>query len=156
VKGLQQALGASSQVVADTVELLNKPKHQGEKLPEGVPEMMMPLQEVMTAKDFDATIKKHPGVNMIVSLIGLPRDRRKMKLWKEKDRPKVVIIGAYGNLAGMIKAGYISAVTISKPKADYEAAYPGSPEEAFKLRYILVTSKNIDEINKKYKKILSM
>jgi hypothetical protein len=155
VEGLKKGLGQGAEVAVDTIEIpgAKKPKS---KTPDDMPEMMMPLMDTMTAKDFDRTVSNYPNAKVIVSLVGLPRDKSKMKLWKKKNAPKVALLNAYGNLAGLIHAGLICAVTVSKPKADYESPYPGTPKAAFDMRYILVTTKNIEELKAKNKKLLSM
>ena len=155
VEGLKTGIGAGADVVVDTIEIPSAKKANANQDP-NMPDMMMPLMETMTAKDFDRTLANYPNAKVIVSLVGLPRNKSKMKLWKQKDGPKVALMNAYGNLAGLVKAGLICAVTVSKPKADYESPYPGSPKEAFNMRYILVTTKNIDELKAKNKKLLSM
>ncbi len=152
--------GTGGEVVVDTVETAASrkaaaaPAPKGpDGMPGGMPEMTMPLQETMTAKDFDAAVAKHPDAKVVVSLIGLPRDASRLKIW---GKTKIAIINAYGRLAGLIEKGWIPAVTISKPKANYEAAYPGDPQKGFELRYILVTSKNIKSLPKKVQQMLSM
>ncbi len=152
VEGLKKGLGAGTEVVVDTIETpgVKKPVEQDPNMPE----MTMPLMDTMTAKDFDRAVAKYPNAKVVVSLVGLPRNKSQMKLWKKG--PVIALLNAYGNLANLIKAGKICAVTVSKPKADYEADYPGTPKAAFELRYILVTTKNIEQLKDKVKKLLSM
>ena len=142
---LKEGMG-SDKVKAVALEILNKPKR-----PKGMPEdmTMMPMMELMTSKDFDATINNNKQCNVIVSVIGLPRDAGKMKLWRmKKDRPKLILIG--GGMGGSIKLGpaiakdMISAVVVISPKAKFdEEGAPSDYNEAFKKRYILVDKKNV-------------
>lgn len=153
VDALKKGIGQGADVVVDTVEIPGAKKPTGDP---NMPDMMMPLMDTMTAKDFDRAVAKYPGAKVVVTLIGLPHDKSRMKLWRQKNGPKIAMLNAYGDLANLIKAGLICAVTVSKPKADYEAEYPGTPEKAFALRYILVTTKNIAALQQKNKKLLSM
>ncbi|MCF6176163.1 MAG: hypothetical protein L3J71_10390 [Victivallaceae bacterium] len=155
VDGLKEGIGAGADVAVDTIEIPGAKKPTDQEDP-NMPDMMMPLMDTMTAKDFDRTVANYPNAKVIVSLVGLPRDKSRMKLWKQKNGPKIALLNAYGNLANLVKAGMICAVTVSKPKADYESAYPGTPQAAFDMRYILVTTKNIAELKAKNKKLLSM
>jgi hypothetical protein len=148
IDALKKGMG-SDKVTAVALELLNKPKR-----PEGMPEdmPMMPMMEMMTSKDFDATLNAHPGNNVIISVIGLPRDAKNMRLWRmSKDkRPKVILIG--GGMGGSIKLapavkqGMISAVVVISPKAKFDdEGAPSDFKEAFKKRYILVDKDNVEK-----------
>lgn len=147
VDGLKEGLGAGADVVVDTVTIPGQ-KAANPEMPE-----MMPLMDTMTAKDFDAAVDSHPDCKVIVSMIGLPRDMARMKLWKQKDAPKVALFSAYGNLKALIARGMVVAVTMAKPKADYESSYPGDAQEAFDMRYVLVTTQNIESVLGKYKNL---
>ena len=155
VEGLKEGIGAGAEVQVDTIEIPGAKKPKVSEDPD-MPDMdmMMPLMDTMTARDFDRTVAKYPDVKVIVSLVGLPRNKSKLKLWKKG--PKIALLNGYGNLANLVKAGKICAVTVSKPKADYESAYPGTAKEAFEMRYILVTPKNIVQLKEKSPKLLSM
>lgn len=106
---------------------------------------------VFTSTQFDQLVKMHPECNLIVSLIGLPKDFLKMALWTmtPEKRPKLVL--GFANvfeLKNAIKTDYISAAMI------YNSAYrPSSGEtvpddltEAFNRRYQLISKGNIDPI----------
>lgn len=108
-----------------------------------------------TSRDFDAIINANSSTNVIVSVIGLPGDSDKMKLWKmqEPKRPKLIIINSSINnlikLGSAIKKGMVSAVVIINPKAKLIAeASPSKLEDAFKKRYILVDKNNLAENEK--------
>ncbi len=145
---LQDALKSSSKanVVVDTVTLANPPK-----APEGSPpELMMdmPLFELMTAADFDNAIKKYSDCGVVVTTIGLPRDAAKMKLWTDSNRPALILLGGgvVPGLGSAIKAGKIDAAVIVSPDAKFtEDNPPSDPQEAFDMRYVLVTKGNADE-----------
>ncbi|MCK4983770.1 MAG: hypothetical protein KAS17_12645 [Victivallaceae bacterium] len=98
-----------------------------------------------TSRDFDGVIGANSSTNVIVSVIGLPRDAGKMKLWKmpEAKRPELILINRNINdlikLGPAIKKGMVSAVVIINPKAKLVTeALPSKFEDAFKKRYILV------------------
>ncbi len=148
IKGLKAGIGPNADIVVDTIET-SRTKQQGAK----ANNLMMPLMDTMTAKDFDRTAEKYPDAKVILSFVGLPRNKSRMKIWI--NGPKIALMNACGNLANLIKSGRICAVTISKPKADYRATYPGTPKEAFKLRYMLVTTKNIGKLKKQNPQLLS-
>ena len=147
ISALKEGMG-NNNVKVVAITLLNKPKR-----PKGMPKdmPMMPMMEMMTSKDFDATLSANNSQNVVISLIGLPRDASKMKLWRmpAATRPKLILIGSgMGSsikLGSAIKKGMISAIVmISKnAKFDDEGA-PSAFEDAFKKRYILIDKANLE------------
>ncbi len=148
IAALKKGMGSNS-VNAVALEILDKPKR-----PKGMPEdmPMMPMMEMMTSKDFDATLSANSSDNVVISVIGLPRDASKMKLWRmsKAKRPKLIFIGSgMGGsikLAPAIKQGMISAVVIISPKAKFDnKGAPSAFEDAFKKRYLLIDKNNLAE-----------
>ncbi|QSH42486.1 hypothetical protein P0136_02510 [Lentisphaerota bacterium ZTH] len=145
VEELQNAAGSKSVVKVDTVSI-GKNKTNAKNPP---PEVVdMPLYELMTPADFDLVINKHSDCNVVISLIGLPRNASKLSLWRkgEKSRPKLILVGP-NDMTGLDKAierNMISAVVIMNPLAKFsEEAPPADPEKTFKLRYLLIDRKNL-------------
>jgi hypothetical protein len=139
VEALGEGLGGKDKVVADTITVKASKDMQG---PDG--ELVMPLEEIMTAKDFDAAVAKHADCALIVSMIGLPRDKKKMKLWSQKDKHLAMLNANIFDQKGLIKAGKICAAVSFKPGVKFtEDPAPSDLEEAFKVRFLLITSKNI-------------
>jgi hypothetical protein len=149
IAALKEGMG-NDNVKAVALTILNKPKR-----PKGMPEdmPMMPMMEMMTSKDFDATLSANSSQNVVISVIGLPRDAKNMKLWRMKNAPKLILIG--GGMGGSIKLGpaikqgKISAVVTISPKAKFDdEGAPSAFEDAFKKRYILVDKSNLKENEK--------
>ena len=120
-------------------------------------EMMMPITEMIKADDINKLILKNKARNFIISLIGLPMDMGNLKIWSQfaedpKKAPRISIMnGDISMLYKPIKQGLIPAVVTHNPDAVYsEDAAPSDMQEAFNKRYILITTKNVDEIKKKY------
>ena len=148
ITALKEGMG-NNNVNAVALQILNKPAR-----PKGMPEdmPMMPMMEMMTSKDFDATISANSSDNVVISVIGLPRDASKMKLWKmnKAKRPKLILIG--GGMGGSIKLGpavkqgLISAVVVISPTAKFDdEGAPSAYEDAFKKRYILIDKDNLEK-----------
>jgi hypothetical protein len=146
IEALKEGMG-NNNVKAVVLTILNKPKR-----PKGMPEdmPMMPMTEMMTSKDFDATISENKEQNVIISVIGLPNDAAKMKLWKMPAgaRPKLILVGGgmggSVNLAPAIEKGMVSAVVTVSPQAKFdEEGAPSAFEDAFKKRYILIDKTNL-------------
>jgi hypothetical protein len=126
--------------------------------PAGMPEeegFVMPVEEMMTAKDFDALLAQHKDRKLVVSMIGLPRDAQKMTIWKMSDaeRPKIAIYnGDVHAMKGAIQQGYIVAVTSYKPGIKYsEDAPPSDVDKAFDMRYLLITPENVEKVANEHK-----
>ena len=152
VESLKDGLGMITPVEVDTLEM---PENKTGMMPEEME--MLPLEEMMTAKDFDKIIAKHPKCNLIVSMIGLPRDASTMKLWTQQSasRPALALLnGDVHSLKNAITAGFINAVVIYRPGVKFtEDACPEDPQEAFDQRFLIVTPKNIEELSQKYKNL---
>ena len=106
-----------------------------------------PIEERMKAKHFDATLAKHKDAGVVVSLIGIPQDARRMKAFSGKG-PVFFLLGTgMGTgkfVADQMKKGTIAGVVVPNPKADYEAKAPKDPAKAFAIRFVLVTKENLD------------
>jgi len=118
---------------------------------EQAPEMVIPIQEIMTAESVIAAISKYPNVTMIVSFIGLPRDFNNMDIWYEEDESKKIKVAIVGGeiyqLGPGIASGQIVAAVTYNPKAKFdESKAPSDPQAAFDKRYILITPENIEKI----------
>ena len=131
--------GSGGEVVIDTVELPDT----GEEMPE-------PISERMKAKDFEATIARNSDAKVVVSLIGLPRDLRNLKILnnnKSGKGPALILLNAdVPQLGQMIAAGMVTAAVTVSPKAVFnEEPAPSDEKAAFAVRYILVDKSNIAE-----------
>ncbi len=116
---------------------------------------MMPMNEMLKAKDYNDVINKHPDCNLIVSFIGLPMDVEELNVWTlpPEKRPKLGLINcAYHNLKNAIKSGVVVAVVGINPTAKFdEQPAPRDPKAAFERRYILITPENVVKISETYK-----
>ena len=148
LEALKEGMGKNN-VKAVALQILNKPKRPA-GMPEDMP--MIPVMEMMTSKDFDATIKANSDSNVIVSVIGLPRDASSMKLWSmsASTRPKLILVGSgmggSVKIGPAIKQGMISAIVTISPTAKFDdEGAPSAFEDAFKKRYILIDKDNVDK-----------
>lgn len=144
IKALADGLGGADKVVAATVSVKASKDMQG---PDG--ELVMPLEEVMTAKDYDAAIAKHPGCSIVVSMIGLPRNWGRLKILTDKKKHLALLNANIFEQAPKIYKGEICAAVSFKPGVKFtEDPAPSDPDKAFKLRYLLITPKNIVQMKK--------
>jgi len=151
IDGLKEGFGSAiTQITVKTPQI---------KKPKGAPEeMMMPLMEMVKAADFNKLIKQNKSCNLIISMIGLPMDMGALSIWKSfeenpKKTPRLSILnGDISMLAPAIKSGIIPAVVTHNPDARYtEDPAPEDLQAAFDVRYLLITTKNVGEVAKKYK-----
>ena len=107
------------------------------------------LEEVMTAADMDNLLAAHSDAGVISTTIGLPQKAKNMKYFSAKgDKPVMFLLssGISGNNLGKyIENGTIAGGLINNLKADYKAEAAKTPEDTFKIRYILVDKNNIKE-----------
>lgn len=150
IDGLKEGFGTAITSVTVKTPQIKKPK--------GAPEeMMMPLMEMLKAKDFNKLIKQNKSCNLIITLIGLPMDIGGLSLWEDfEDNPKkcpklAILNGDISMLAPAIQSGLIPAAVTHNPDARYtEDAAPSDMQAAFDVRYLLITQKDVKEIAKKY------
>ncbi|MFA6292057.1 MAG: hypothetical protein WC637_09765 [Victivallales bacterium] len=116
---------------------------------------MMPLNEMLKAKDYNDVINKYPDCTLIVSFIGLPNDVENLNVWSmpPDKRPKLGLINcAYQNLKNAIQSGAVLAVVGINPTAKFdEQPAPKEPKAAFDRRYIMITPENVVQIGDTYK-----
>ncbi|RMD77795.1 MAG: hypothetical protein D6820_11030, partial [Lentisphaerae bacterium] len=84
-----------------------------------------------------------------------PDDFKKMKTWKLKPdrRPAIVLANAYvhSELEPLIKGKYVPIILENKPIKEFDrVSIPKDEEEAFKMRFFLITPENFEEIKKQY------
>lgn len=116
---------------------------------------MMPMNEMLKAKDYNDVINKHPDCNLVVSFIGLPMDVEQLNIWDmaPDKRPKLGLINcAYHNLKNAIKSDVVAAVVGINPTAKFdEQPAPKDPKAAFERRYIMITPENVVQMADTYK-----
>lgn len=119
---------------------------------EGMPENSAD-GDIMKAVNFDKILEANQDCEVVISTIGLPLDVDNMKIWdkKIKDRPKIGLLNVYVPVVrNAIKAEYISAAVISRPKAVIDGKkLPEDLKKVFDLRYLMITPENVDDINVK-------
>lgn len=159
--GLREGLGTNVNIAAVDSPL---PSLSKEKAPDGEksrlsPERMLYLSRKMQSNNFDQLIAKHSDCNLIISLLGLPKDANKMAILniKPEKRPKLALLSY--NISMMkerIAQGDISAAVINRP--DYvpgKSKLPKNFELAFDKRYLLVTPNNVKNIASEYPSVFS-
>jgi len=153
--GLKEGFGGKIEIVA--VEEPPIPENAKSMMmggPEGEEGQMLPPMEYwLTPKIFDDIINKYKDkVDMVITTIGLPQQYARMKLWRMKKRPKVVIAGgSIYELKQLFMGKYIAAAVTFNPDAQFTDKGPSSNlEEAFKERYILVTPETVAQLAQKY------
>ena len=120
------------------------------------------MEEYMNAKYFNQLFDENKDVDVFVMTLSLPYDPSQMariKLWKQKNPPKLVLINADVNFLGQeIKKGTIAGAVVMRPdlkQEDFEKNAPKDLKEAFEARYVLITPENIDAMAQKYQQLFT-
>ncbi len=164
ISELKRGLGASCEIVGTECPKPIVLPPDGEELPAtdatsnpAFPsmEMMVPIQELMTAESASEAISKYSGITMLITLVGFPRNFKDMDMWYEEDETKrlkvAVVNGEIYQLGPGIHSGQIVAAATYNPQAKFdESKAPSDPQAAFDKRYILVTPENVEETAQKY------
>lgn len=119
-----------------------------------------PLSYLVAENSFDALLKPHPSVEIIVSLVGLPKGVTETELWKNPVLklglllPDWRVLGDPQIVKQSFAAGKIAAAVLNKPGAPDEAAPPGKDSRAaFAERFLLVTPESLDDLARQHPKL---
>jgi hypothetical protein len=158
VRGLKQGFGPRTELTVVYPEL--RPEFLSR--PESVtidPRSKNPLSFLVAPDSFDQLLRANPGVDVVVSLIGLPVGVRQSQLWLDPDRPRLGlllpdwrIIGPREEIRQAFKSGKIAAAIVVRPGGVSEdRPVEGKDYEVeFSRRFVLVTIDNIDELLRSY------
>lgn len=86
-------------------------------------------------------------------MVGLPDKPKKMRFWRQRKRPKLIVFNQRLNgLQKLIAQGKITAAVITHPEkpVDNKAPVPQDYKEAFDSRYLLIDKTNVKEVAEKY------
>lgn len=121
------------------------------------PNAVPPMEYWLTAKLFDELVAKHASTcDLVVSMVGLPTDMAKMKLWTQPTRPKVALAsGSVYDLRKVIAGKGVVAAVAYNPKAVYDNnPPPADMNQAFDKRFLLVTPENVETMATQYEGLL--
>ena len=116
-------------------------------VPPNAEEQGIMISELMTNKELDAIIDKHPDAGVVAFLYGLPENPQRMKIFTKKDRP-VIFLFEMGSAEGKwltkkLADGTISGLIISKRGVKHTTPPKRNDKDTFDVRYVLVTHDNI-------------
>jgi len=100
-------------------------------------------------KTFEETVMKHGDCNLIVSMVGLPREFWKMSFlkWGDSTRPKMAFLdGDTRSVPKLVKDGKACLFAAYKPGWTYTAAAPSDKDAAFSMRYLLIGPEGVCQI----------
>lgn len=119
----------------------------------GIAGRLPPLRTWYNAAYFDQLIEQRAlGIEIVISLIGLPEDVMDMKFWKLEDRPKLALWGGpIHRLRVPIEAGVVIAAVRRRPNPQLVKGDPPKDlDTAFDQRFLLITPQNISTIRNTY------
>ncbi len=121
------------------------------------PHTTTPLSFLTAEGAWDSLCRKHPSVDVLVSLIGLPLNLQSLECWrKPKPRfalllPDLRMVGDATAVTQAFRQGKILAAVLNRPGAPPEDASPEKNYQAeFARRFLLLTEDNLDQIVQLY------
>ncbi len=123
------------------------------------PATSTPLSYLVTKDALDNISRQHPQAQIMVSLIGLPVNVLQTQTWKRETKfalllPDLRMVGDQNSIRAAFHTGKIVAVVLNKPGAPPEdQPVAGDLKMAFDLRFLLVTSENVDQCLKAYPRL---
>ncbi len=107
----------------------------------------------LSARAFDDALARHRQAEVVVSLAGLPEQVRRISFWRDPERPRLVLANApVFLLRKLLAAEMIDAVLVRRP---WQAGTPLNPAPENPDNWLLITSRNVDEIADAYKGVFS-
>ncbi|MCF7854606.1 MAG: hypothetical protein K9N51_07410 [Candidatus Pacebacteria bacterium] len=101
-----------------------------------------------TPQAFDAAVRSHPTVDVVVSVAGLPVNEREMTFWRWKEQPDLILFNAsVFLLRKMIAGGAVDAALVRRPWKEED---PPDLEPRDVKHWVLVTPQTIDEVSETY------
>ncbi|MBN1863846.1 MAG: hypothetical protein JW808_02985 [Victivallales bacterium] len=150
IDGFKEGFGSSITNITIKSPQVQKPK--------GAPEeFAMPMMELMTTEHFNKLLDQNRSCNLVITMIGLPYDMAKLNIWQQFERdpkktPNLCLMNTeISMMYPAIKGGLVLAAVTYNPDARYtEDPAPTDPQQAFDMRYLLITTENVDEIAEKF------
>lgn len=112
-----------------------------------------PLSFLTAEGAWDALLKKYPGTELVVSLIGLPADPPALELWQQPKPqlalllPDLRLIGDRAAVKAAFGRGKLVAAVMNRPGAPPEsAAHEADYRAEFANHFVLVTAENLDAV----------
>ncbi|MFA6292909.1 MAG: hypothetical protein WC637_14060 [Victivallales bacterium] len=151
--GIREGLGGKVRIAAIDSPIKPAPLKASEKTKIS-PEKMLYLSRKVQSNNLDQVIARHPECNLVISLIGLPKDANKMLIFtiKPEKRPKLALLSS--NISMMkdrIAQGDINVAIINRP--DYipgKNKIPKDIELAFDKRFLVVTPDSVKAVASDY------
>lgn len=117
-----------------------------------------PLSFLVAADAFDALVRENPDRTVVVSLIGLPANLHRVKIWNQAGEPQFALflpdwrmVGNKEAVRAAFKSGKIVAAVVNKPGAPAEdMTVNGNYQNEFSKRFLLVTPENIDAVSETF------
>jgi len=116
------------------------------------PNTSTPLAYLVKDDSLDRILQESPGVQIVISLIGLPANVQQTRAWKSTNRcrfglllPDLRVLGDQGAVLDAFRSERIAAVILNKPGAPPEDQPLGKdPKMEFDQRFLLVTPANVE------------
>jgi len=117
------------------------------------PDASTPLSFLCMDRAWDTLLARHPGTDVVVSLIGLPSDLQQHELWRST-KPKLAlllpdfrVVGDVDTVLRAFRSGKIVAAVLHHPAAPPESEPTApTPKEEFERRFVLVTADNSESL----------
>jgi hypothetical protein len=123
------------------------------------PKTTTPLSFLVADGAFDKLLEDNPGLELAVSLIGLPVNIRQSRAWQQTAKTRFAlllpdwrVIGGPEAIREAFRSGKLAAAVVRPPGAalDNRPLQTAEYQEEFNRRFILVTSQNIEQLLRQY------
>src|SRR5262249_14960638 len=158
VRGLHDGWGKRLTVAAVVFPELRPDALRDPRALLGDAETSTPLSYLMGPEAIDNLTQEYPAGQLIVSLIGLPKDLDQCATWTAAGPPRFALLWPDLRLVGdtaavqkAIKSGKLAACVVRRPEAPADAAPLNLAWAAeFERRFVLVSPENVDQILQRY------
>ncbi len=163
VAGLKEGFGQAITVEAVVFPDI-RPEAKDNPRAVHIPDTTTPLSYLVAEDAFDRLTQEHPSCELVVSLIGLPADLGKVRVWQQAGTPRFAlllpdlrVIGDAAAVRAALQSEKLAAFVIPSPTAPPEQTpVRGDKKAEFEKRFILVTRDNFEDVLSKYRGVLNL
>ena len=124
------------------------------------PQCTTPLSFLTVETAWDDLARSNPSADLFVSLIGLPLNLSNLEVWRQPKPafalllPDLRMIGNGSAIRDALHGGKLAAIVLNRPGAPPESLPMAADAiTEFDQRFLLVTPKNVDEIQRAYPQV---
>ena len=158
LRGLREGLGSRLTVVGVAYPELRPGARENPRAVAIAAETTTPLSYLIAPDAVDLALRRQPGCDIVVSLIGLPVELDRCEAWQAAGNPAfglllpdLRMVGDAAQVEAAVKSGKLLVIVARKPGGlGDDVPLEKDARAEFDRRFLLVTRENVSQITKTY------